>query len=319
MQVVGPQRGLQQYGIRSVSQLHEVARHGRQNELQLLLEYPYSMNPDVTNGQGRTALMCAAQGNQQHCANALIDNGANVNFCDEDGTTSIHCAALCGHTAMVLLLIRRGASMDALTHKTRSPFELAIAGGHAEAARILAASGCSIKTGVSQWQDYRKQAMFMDRQIRWLKTKQVLALLDLLQKTPRQNWHEACRVDWPVLNASLSLKQAEEEDDEAAEDHRLATVMAAKKATTHLKGLIVEKATFRADDSEATARLEARIQQMEQEIEDELGFPLTEKGHGFQSPRANLDASLDTSLNPRDWSPRDSSSGRVEVNQNDRD
>eukprot|EP01048_Picozoa_sp_COSAG05_P037316 COSAG05_NODE_17324_length_327_cov_1.087719_1_plen_30_part_10 len=30
-------------------------------------------------------MMCAAQGNHCNCANCLLDNGADVNFVDEDG------------------------------------------------------------------------------------------------------------------------------------------------------------------------------------------------------------------------------------------
>ena len=76
-----------------------------------------------------------------------MNKGASIDFADENCNTALHIAALNGNCAMINLLVRRGANINAVTRKAKTPFALACQGGAAEAARILACTGCSIPIG----------------------------------------------------------------------------------------------------------------------------------------------------------------------------
>ena len=136
-------------GMESVRQLLLAAERGSQDDLQLLLNYPNDISPDACTANGRTALMAAASHNHCRCAEVLMNKGASIDFADENCNTALHVAALNGNCAMINLLVRRGANINAVTRKAKTPFALACQGGAAEAARILACTGCSIPIGSS--------------------------------------------------------------------------------------------------------------------------------------------------------------------------
>jgi ankyrin repeat protein len=61
-----------------------------------------------------------------------------VNARQQHGFTPLHAAAANGAAALVSYLLERGADPDAASDGGQTPLDLALAQGHAEAARLLA-------------------------------------------------------------------------------------------------------------------------------------------------------------------------------------
>ena len=245
--------------MESVQKLLLAAEHGSEEDLRLLLSYPYDNSPDDCTSTGRTALHTAALHNHTGCAEVLLNHGASIDFADQNCNTALHIAALNGNCGMISLLIRRGANINAVTRvrcphdllydcrsaipsprsppiccashkltqwcyafaslnsqKAKTPFALACQGGCAEAARILACTGCYIPIGTTVMDEYRRLAKFMDRKAAWLKTKQVLALLDNLEKVAPPDWGDWFRHEWPAVLSDIATTQKEDEEVDQA-------------------------------------------------------------------------------------------------------
>ena len=101
--------------MQSVQKLLLAAEHGADEDLKLLLSYPYDMSPDDCTSTGRTALHTAALHNHTGCAEVLLNHGASIDFADQNCSTALHIAALNGNCGMITLLIRRGANINAVT------------------------------------------------------------------------------------------------------------------------------------------------------------------------------------------------------------
>ena len=101
--------------MQSVQKLLLAAEHGADEDLKLLLSYPYDMSPDDCTSTGRTPLHTAALHNHTNCAEVLLNSGASIDFADQNCTTALHIASLNGNCGMISLLIRRGANINAVT------------------------------------------------------------------------------------------------------------------------------------------------------------------------------------------------------------
>ena len=64
--------------------------------------------------------------------------------------------------------------------------------------------------------EYRRLAKFMDRKAAWLKTKQVLALLDNLEKVAPPDWGDWFRHEWPAVLSDIATTQKEDEEVDSA-------------------------------------------------------------------------------------------------------
>jgi len=71
------------------------------------------VNVNVTDNDGETALMEAADNGNLHAVKNLIAAGANVNARDEDGETALMVAADEGNLAIIKVLIAAGADVNA--------------------------------------------------------------------------------------------------------------------------------------------------------------------------------------------------------------
>ena len=216
--------------LNDVARLLQAAGNGWHDDVRLLLEYPYQMSPDACNSHGRTALMAASHAGNLECARMLLHHKADPNFADEQGNTALHVAAMAGHGALVQTLMREGGKVNCLSSKGRTPFELAIASGHAETMRVLALSGCDVKTGHTQVQQYRKLATFMDRAVKWLSTKQVLAMLSLLGDTPQNRWAHAMQTEWPSMLQHLASGHEQQEQEDIVTERGLHAMLAGTQA-----------------------------------------------------------------------------------------
>ncbi len=70
-------------------------------------------------------------------AEDLLNAGADVNQQDEHGWTPLNWAAGRGDVAVISLLLERGADALKVGRDQRSPYKIALAAGHLEAARLL--------------------------------------------------------------------------------------------------------------------------------------------------------------------------------------
>ena len=104
-------------------------------DLQKLIASGHSVN--MTDDDGETPLMRAAERGNLQAVDALIKAGANVNAQDEDGNTALMDAADEGHTAVVLRLIQVGADVNARDDEGETALSKAIEERHADTAALL--------------------------------------------------------------------------------------------------------------------------------------------------------------------------------------
>lgn len=83
------------------------------------------------------ALHSAAAGRHLPVVRALVERGADVNACQQQGFTALHAAADNGDVEMVRLLLQHGAQANARTEAGQTPLDLALTKGHTEAADLL--------------------------------------------------------------------------------------------------------------------------------------------------------------------------------------
>lgn len=104
--------------------LHEAARHGRVQMVEVLLEH----GADAEARRGThdwTALHYAAEEGHGEVVTALVKGGAEVETKDKHGATALHYAALFGETDVVKALVEGGANVQAQTMDGRTPRDLA--------------------------------------------------------------------------------------------------------------------------------------------------------------------------------------------------
>ncbi len=83
------------------------ARSGREHAITRLLHY--GANPKQRNGDGSTALHCAAGSRAEKVCRLLLDAGADINAQDHDGETPLHKACFAQGYDTVSALLQRGA------------------------------------------------------------------------------------------------------------------------------------------------------------------------------------------------------------------
>lgn len=110
-----------------------------QAELNSLLASGISVN--VTDHDGETALMKAADKGRLEAVKALLAAGANVNACDEDGETALMMAADEGRTEVVRTLIAAGAELNLRDEDGETALMKALDERHTETANVLSQAG----------------------------------------------------------------------------------------------------------------------------------------------------------------------------------
>jgi len=164
---------LRRYGGQESEGLHLAAGEGDLGKIKLLLTSGADVNAKEL-GLGASALLCASQAGHYMVAQALIENGADVNASnkldqmplhlaanhghkdlvelllfhkakvnvkDRDGFTPLHCAACNGKSNVVKLLIANKAEVVTKTNEGDTPLELALGSGHMDVAELLRQSG----------------------------------------------------------------------------------------------------------------------------------------------------------------------------------
>ncbi len=109
--------------------------------LSALLATGVSIN--ISDWDGETALMEAADRGQLHVVQLLIKHGANVNAADEDGETALMIAADDGNSEVVRALIAAGANVNARDEDGETALRHAEEDRHHETARVLREAGAT--------------------------------------------------------------------------------------------------------------------------------------------------------------------------------
>ncbi len=86
----------------------------------------------------------ALQGNARELQWALED-GADPNREDDDGTTPLFFAASNGHARCIHILVDEGADIDVFSLNLRTPLNIAASGGHTDAVCALIAEGADVE------------------------------------------------------------------------------------------------------------------------------------------------------------------------------
>jgi hypothetical protein len=102
-------------------------------------------NPNLPDGDGRTALMHAALNGNTEIVRLLLESGAKVSATDAAGSTALHWAAERGQVDVVKQLIAARAPIDPENKQGATPLMKATMAGSAPAVDALLAAGADPK------------------------------------------------------------------------------------------------------------------------------------------------------------------------------
>ena len=100
----------------------------------------------IRDTDGSTPLHCASWKGHTEVVKALLDAGAKINDCNQNGhwgTTPLHAAAHGNQSKVAALLIERGADLKALNLNKRTPLGETEVHNATAVAKLLRAEGAS--------------------------------------------------------------------------------------------------------------------------------------------------------------------------------
>ncbi len=148
----------------------------------------------ATAAFGASDVADAAMHGNKDALRALIQQKANVNAPQVDGTTALHWAVRAGDAAAVDLLIRAGANVSAANHEGATPLLLAAIDGNATMLEKLLAAGASVNAPLTKFGD---TALMLAS--RTGKTDAVKVLLDhSAQVNTKESWGDTTALMWAV-------------------------------------------------------------------------------------------------------------------------
>lgn len=98
-------------------------------------------DPNITERQGQSPIMLAAQAGNKTVVRTLLDKSADVNAKDADGETALMLASRHGHAAIARLLIESGADVNTANHAGMTPLRIAKENGRTKVAILLLENG----------------------------------------------------------------------------------------------------------------------------------------------------------------------------------
>ena len=128
------------------SALHCAAQYGYTEIVKLLLEKGAWANAESL-ADGITPLQVAADRGYVPCAEALLDAGAEINYCQDNGVTALYKAAECGRLQVINLLLARGAKVQGGSSYASDPLYAAALNGHLACVQALLTASSSMMTG----------------------------------------------------------------------------------------------------------------------------------------------------------------------------
>lgn len=130
------------YGATTGPSIADAAKDGRREQVRELIQQHADVNaPDP---DGTTALHWAARSDDIQMAQLLIAAGANVKAADRYGLTPLTLAATRGSARMIDLLIKSGADPNAALPEGETPLMTAAHTGNPEAVKVLLAHGADV-------------------------------------------------------------------------------------------------------------------------------------------------------------------------------
>ncbi|MEO1218474.1 MAG: M56 family metallopeptidase [Bacteroidota bacterium] len=117
------------------------------------------VNPNVSNGLGRTALIEAAHFGKVEIVKYLIEQGANVNHKANDGYTALHESAEHGHVEILTHLLKRGALIDLKSKDGQTALGVAIKKSRYQITAHLISAGADLKIKNRYNKGFLKQAI----------------------------------------------------------------------------------------------------------------------------------------------------------------
>ena len=148
----------------------------------------------ATAGFAASDVADAVMRGNKEAVRALIQQKANVNAPQVDGTTALHWAVRADDAAAVDLLIRAGANVSAANHEGATPLLLAAIDGNAGMLEKLLAAGANVNAPLTKFGD---TALMLAS--RTGKTDAVKVLLDhSAQVNTKESWGDTTALMWAV-------------------------------------------------------------------------------------------------------------------------
>ena len=120
---------------------------------------------DFAEGDLWIAFRLASKGGDIAVCEAFLDSGVNVNVSDADGLTPLMTAAQFGQTEVVRLLLHRGAFVDATTRSGATALHSAAAANQYDAAQLLLGAGAAVDRRTTD--GYTAMDLARTRSISW--------------------------------------------------------------------------------------------------------------------------------------------------------
>nr|XP_022287454.1 uncharacterized protein LOC111100100 isoform X2 [Crassostrea virginica]XP_022287461.1 uncharacterized protein LOC111100100 isoform X2 [Crassostrea virginica] len=114
----------------------------RDKTIQVLIEHGASVN--LCDNNGISPLFIASQNGHDSTVQLLLDKGADVNLCQENGCSPLFIASRNGHDSTVKLLLDKGADINLCTKTGCSPLLIASQEGHDSTVKRLLDKGADV-------------------------------------------------------------------------------------------------------------------------------------------------------------------------------
>ena len=121
--------------IHSNISLHEAARHGNIDAIELLLKKHVDIN--IVDKNGVTALMLASGNGHTQVIELLLKEHPNINLQAKNGVTALMIASLNGHTQIVELLLKEHANINTQEEDGWTALMLASLNGYHQVVKLL--------------------------------------------------------------------------------------------------------------------------------------------------------------------------------------
>src|SRR5688500_14082776 len=116
--------------MNATSPIAEAIQKGDVHQVRTLLQSQPVLIREAHGAAGEPLLLLAVAQGQPEIVEALLDQGADIDQRNGDGSTALHLAAQQGQEALIKLLLEHMADINATTNDGQTPMELAIKSGH---------------------------------------------------------------------------------------------------------------------------------------------------------------------------------------------
>ncbi|XP_062579236.1 uncharacterized protein LOC134241175 [Saccostrea cucullata] len=130
------------YRGRDSTPLYIACQNGHESTLQLLLNNGADIN--LCKNDGASPLYIACQNGHDSTVQPLLNKGADINLCEKNGVSPLYIACQNGHDSTLQLLLNNGADINLCDNDGASPLYIACQNGHASTVQLLLNNGADI-------------------------------------------------------------------------------------------------------------------------------------------------------------------------------